>query len=238
MSKTLFAVVLTAATAVAADAAGQASWDRDAAFTFADAREAAASRALDVPGAPLRLAQPIDWLRVRQEWEASFRDFHAAVSARRRDPDVAAAFKPLREISELSESIRRDTRATADRQLRLFRQNPVPGTAPGEMERRVEGVFAARMLYLYGFLLPQTVNEGFTEWARDRAIPGCPFALYLTPSRYCDLYSGAGKELDDLTERIDPSFFPPETRQGRSICDPANWDPAWPHLQARPLPRP
>lgn len=196
---------------------------------------ATAATVSDVPGrAVSRAPAPTDWPRVQHEWEKNFWAYYGRMSGWLNMSERNAAMTSLLEVRRIGEDVRKRARSDADRQIELFQRQTVPGTSADELRRRVEHVYSSRMLYVYGFLMPQSVNEGFSHWP----LAGVPFPLYSTPESFCTLYNQAGKDLDALTERLDPNFFPPPQPGHSSICDRASWDASWFNLQVSPLPQP
>jgi hypothetical protein len=191
----------------------------------------AAAHTSSVGGQPVRIPTSSDWRRVKQEWELNHRRLHDWFRAWPVPSETTEALRVLQEIDKLGRDIEKLMRDTADRQTTLFSARPVPGVTREELLRRVEQVFESRMLHTYGFFLPQSVNEG---WGHLN-VPGVPFPLYSTPASYCSLYYQAGKDLGDLTERLDPNFFPSK-QPLPSICDRSTWEPGWFGLQNSPLP--
>jgi len=132
-------------------------------------------------------------------------------------------------VRDLGQSVENQHKQIAERQLQLFSQHPVAGTSWTTLRARVEQAFDSKMMYIYGFSLPQTLNEW--EAAKTLSFVGYPYPLYMTPVRFCDEFLKQLKDLTKVVESIDPNFYP-HKESSKSICDRSDWPAEWYKLKA------
>jgi hypothetical protein len=86
--------------------------------------------------------------------------------------------------------------------IKFLRSHPVEGIPFEAMSQRAEDVFDIEMLDLYGWMMPQAINESLADESKKTAIPGYPLKIYITDSDFCDHFLRYTKEYYGLMDGL------------------------------------